>query len=62
MTDTTPNANQPNKTIPTRMAHVTMRIPQETWDFYKESNNPRAVMRDILVAYANRCIERGLTL
>lgn len=59
MTDTTTN---PHKTTPTRMAHVTMRIPQEIWDFYKQSPNPRAEMRNVLVTYAKHCIERGLTL
>lgn len=59
MTDTTTNTNQTNKTIPTRMAHVTMRIPQETWDFYKQFANPRAEMRSILVDHAEECLKRG---
>lgn len=59
MTDET---SQPSKTIPTRMAHVTMRIPQEILDFYKQSPNPRAEMRKVLVTYAKHCIDRGLTL
>lgn len=38
---------------PNRMAHITMRIPHETLDFYKRHDNPRTFMREVLVAYAN---------
>lgn len=35
----------------TRMAHVTMRVPQEILDYFKQYPNPRAEMRQVLVAY-----------
>lgn len=40
------------KTNPNRMAHVTMRIPRETLDYYKKFPNPSVEMREVLVAYA----------
>jgi hypothetical protein len=35
-----------------RMAHVTMRIPQDILDYYKRFSNPSAKMREVLIAYA----------
>jgi hypothetical protein len=37
---------------PPRMAHITMRIPQDILDFYKRFANPSAEMREVLIAYA----------
>lgn len=37
---------------PKRMAHVTMRIPEETLAYYKKYPNPSAEMREVLIAYA----------
>jgi hypothetical protein len=34
------------------MAHVTMRIPQETLAYYKKFASPSAEMREVLIAYA----------
>ena len=43
MTDTT----KPSKA----MAHITMRIPVKTLDFFMQHDNPRTYMREVLVAY-----------
>ena len=37
---------------PTRMAHITMRIPVKTWEYFQKYPNPRTEMREVLVAYA----------
>jgi hypothetical protein len=37
---------------PPRMAHITMRIPQQTLAYYKKFPNPSAEMREVLIAYA----------
>jgi hypothetical protein len=34
-----------------RMAHVTMRLPQDILDYYKRFSNPSAEMREVLIAY-----------
>jgi hypothetical protein len=33
------------------MAHITMRIPKETLEFFQQFENPRTFMREILDAY-----------
>jgi hypothetical protein len=43
MTDTT----KPS----TAMAHITMRIPVETLEFFQQFENPRTYMREILDAH-----------
>ena len=34
------------------MAHITMRIPVKTLEFFMQHDNPRTFMREILVGYA----------
>lgn len=34
-----------------RMAHITMRIPASTWKYFQQFDNPRVIMRDVLVAH-----------
>ena len=43
MTDTTKPSNA--------MAHITMRIPVETLDFFLQFQNPRTAMREVLDAH-----------
>jgi hypothetical protein len=33
------------------MAHITMRIPVKTLEFFMQHNNPRTFMREVLDAY-----------
>ena len=35
----------------TAMAHITMRIPVETLEFFKQYTNPRTSMREVLDAH-----------
>ena len=37
-----------------KMAHVSMRISQETFDYYKHFANPTVTMRDVLSEHAKR--------
>ena len=43
MTETTKPSNA--------MAHITMRIPVETLDFFLQFQSPRTAMREVLDAY-----------
>jgi hypothetical protein len=49
MTDTT----KPS----TAMAHITMRIPYKTLEFFKQFENPRTYMREILDAHVEAQIK-----
>ena len=49
MTDTT----KPS----TAMAHITMRIPVETLEFFQQYANPRTSMREILDAHVKAQIK-----
>jgi hypothetical protein len=46
MTETTKTSNA--------MAHITMRIPVKTLEFFKQHENPRTYMREVLDAYVER--------
>ena len=35
------------------MAHITMRIPFKTLEFFQRHDNPRTYMREVLDAYVN---------
>lgn len=41
-----------SNTSPNRMAHVTMRIPRDTLEYFRKFPNPSVEMREVLVAYA----------
>lgn len=49
MTETTDTTDTTKPS--TAMAHITMRIPVETLDFFLQFQNPRTFMREILDAY-----------
>jgi hypothetical protein len=36
------------------MAHITMRIPVKTLEFFQQYDNPRTYMREVLDAYVER--------
>lgn len=36
------------------MAHITMRIPVKTLEFFMQHDNPRTFMREVLDAYVER--------
>ena len=38
----------------TRMAHITMRLPQYAVDYFMKNPQPRAYMRDVLAAYVKK--------
>jgi hypothetical protein len=44
------------------MAHITMRIPVETLEFFQQFENPRTFMREVLDAHATgrRVVEAQL--
>ena len=46
MTDTT-ETTKPS----TAMAHITMRVPVETLEYFQQFENPRTFMREVLDAY-----------
>lgn len=35
----------------TAMAHITMRIPEKTLEYFQQFENPRTFMREVLDAY-----------
>lgn len=52
MTETTDTTDTTDTTKPsTAMAHITMRIPVETLEYFQQFENPRTFMREILDAY-----------
>jgi len=52
MTETTKTSNA--------MAHITMRIPVETLEFFQQFENPRTFMREVLDAYVEAQSKRGV--
>ncbi len=52
MTETTKTSNA--------MAHITMRIPVETLEFFQQFENPRTSMREVLDAYVEVRTKRGV--
>ena len=40
------------------MAHITMRIPVETLDFFLQFQNPRTAMREVLDAHVKARTEK----
>ena len=52
MTETTKPSNA--------MAHITMRIPYKTLEFFKQFENPRTYMREILDAHVEAQNKRGV--
>jgi hypothetical protein len=51
MTETTKPSNA--------MAHITMRIPYKTLEFFKQFENPRTYMREILDAHVEMCTKKN---
>lgn len=43
-----------NTTTSNAMAHITMRIPVKTLEFFQQYENPRTYMREVLDAYVAR--------
>jgi hypothetical protein len=41
------------------MAHITMRIPYKTLEFFKQFENPRTYMREILDAHVKAQTEKN---
>lgn len=37
----------------TAMAHITMRIPTKTLEYFQQFDNPRTYMREVLDAYVS---------
>ena len=52
MTETTKTSNA--------MAHITMRIPVETLDFFLQFQSPRTAMREVLDAHVEAQSKRGV--
>ena len=44
----------------TAMAHITMRIPVETLEFFQQYANPRTSMREVLDAHVKAQSKRGV--
>lgn len=53
MTDTT-DTTKTSKA----MAHITMRIPVETLEYFQQFENPRTQMREVLDAYVETRIKK----
>lgn len=50
MTETTKTSNA--------MAHITMRIPVETLEYFQQFESPRTLMREVLDAYVEERIKK----